>query len=264
MEVTAGNVEAAERWSLRGRRAVVTGGTRGIGRACVDELLQLGAYVLTVARSVGEVEEANSFWQSSSAPARALVADVSSSAGRAALAAELDCWGSLDVLINNVGVGMRRAAVSHSEEDVQLLFAANLQSLLSVTKDLYPYLQRGQSPAVVNIGSVAGLITGGSVAVYAAMKSAVHHWTRALAAEWACEGIRVNAVAPWFTRTSSTDRMLSQPDFERQLTQCTPLGRLAEPDEVSSVVAFLCMPASSYLTGQIIAVDGGSSGCKLF
>jgi Tropinone reductase 1 len=264
MQSTFSKTGAAERWTLHGKRAVITGGTRGIGKACADEFLNLGASVLIVARGAAEVEECNRYWQARSIPGKALLADLCTAAGRTILVESLSEWGYLDILINNVGTGMRKVATDHTDDDIQLLFSANIQSSICITRDIYPFLQRGDSSCVVNIGSVAGIITAGSVSVYAAMKAALHHWTRAVAAEWAREGIRVNAVAPWFTRTSSTDRMLSHRDFEQQLIQCTPLGRLAEPHEIALVVAFLCMPASHYVTGQVIAVDGGSSGGKLF
>jgi Tropinone reductase 1 len=118
-------------------------------------------------------------------------------------------------------------------------------------------LRESEAGAVVNIVSVAGLTHLRSGAPYAMSKAAIHQLTRNLAVEWAGAGIRVNAVAPWYTRTPLVDQLLEDKEYLAAVLDRTPLGRIAEPEEIASVVAFLCMPVASYLTGQCIAVDGG-------
>jgi Tropinone reductase 1 len=109
------------------------------------------------------------------------------------------------------------------------------------------------------VGSVAGLVSVRGTPIYGALKAALHQLTRGLAVEWARDRIRVNAVAPWFTRTSLTEGVLSNREAHDAIVARTPLGRVAEAPEVASVIAFLCLPASSYVTGQTISVDGGMS-----
>ncbi len=139
------------------------------------------------------------------------------------------------------------------------MFETNLTSAWELTRLLHPRLSAAGGASVVNIGSVAGARSVGSGAVYAMTKAALAHLTRYLACEWATDRIRVNMVAPWYTRTPLAAPVLDQPDVLAGIEQRTPLGRVAEPEEIAAVVAFLCLPAASYVTGQEIAVDGGFS-----
>jgi Tropinone reductase 1 len=249
-----------ERWSLKGKRAVVTGGTKGIGRATADVLLDLGASVLVAARAPALVEATRLEWKKHGLDADALVADVTSGEGRAALVREAtQRWGAVDILVNNVGAGLRKPFVEYTEEDVDGLVSRNLTSALHLTRAFHPLLHKGFDPAVVNVGSIAGVLSVRGTTVYGALKAALHQLTRGLAVEWAPERIRVNAVAPWFTRTSLTAEVLEKREVHDPIVARTPLGRVAEPAEIASVIAFLCLPASSYMTGQTLSVDGGMS-----
>jgi len=249
-----------KRWSLKGKRAVVTGGTKGIGRATADLMLDFGATVLVVAREPRDVEATRQAWKKNGLDGDAVVVDVTSNEGRAALAREVTTrWGAVDILVNNVGAGLRKPFVDYTDEDVDGLVSRNFTSTVSVSRLLFPLLSRGTDASVVNVGSVAGLVSVRGTPIYGALKAALHQLTRGLAVEWARDGIRVNAVAPWFTRTSLTEGVLANREVHDAIVARTPLGRVAEAPEVASVIAFLCLPASSYVTGQTISVDGGMS-----
>lgn len=240
------------RWRLDGRRALVTGGTRGIGRAVVEELLGLGAEVVFAARGAEEVAATAA---SLGPRATGVVADVTAAAGRARLVAA--AGPRLDVLVHNVGANVRAALVDYDDATVEGLIATNLTAALLLGRALHPALAASGAASVVHVASVAGL-TGLTTGVpYAVSKAGLIQAARTLALEWAPAGIRVNAVAPWYTRTPLAGPILAQPDRVAKIVARTPLARIAEPEEVAAVVAFLALPAASYVTGQCVAVDGG-------
>jgi tropinone reductase I len=229
-------------WDLRGKRALVTGGTRGIGRAIADELRGLGADVLAVARSGADVD-----------------ADVATPEGRAAIVGAARARGPLHVLVHNAGTNVRAPLVGYDDQTIERLLALNLTSALLLSRDLHPLLRDAGGASVIHIGSVAGHLALPTGVAYAAAKAGLAQAARTLALEWAKDGIRVNTVAPWYTRTPLVEPVLSDPAKLAAILARTPLGRIAEPREVATAVAFLAMPAASYITGQCLSVDGGMS-----
>jgi Tropinone reductase 1 len=246
-----------KRWTLEGYRAVVTGGTRGIGQAVVQELLMHGASVVAAARRQVALEGPLAAAEQSGRLV-SVMADVASVDGRRQVVEALPTdWHAVDVLVNNVGINIRKPSLDFSPEEYQQIVDTNLTSAWELSRLLHPHLAASRRGSLVNVGSVAGSTSVGTGAVYAMTKAALAHLTRYLAVEWASDAIRVNLVAPWYIRTPLVDPMLADPTIRARVLSRTPMGRVGEPHEIASLVAFLCMPASSYITGQTIAADGG-------
>lgn len=247
-------------WRLDGRTALVTGASKGIGYACARELAALGADVLLVARDELALQEVRDELAEECPDVEILgmAADLTDHEDRLAVfdwIVDLDV--SLSVLVNNVGGNQPRATLDYSPEEVRALFELNVFSAYEMSRAAYPHLVQHANAAIVNIGSVSGITHVRTGSPYGMTKAALHQMTRNLAVEWAEDGIRVNAVAPWYIRTQRSEPALADEDYLEEVLDRTPMGRIGEPEEVAGAVAFLCLPASSYVTGEIVAVDGG-------
>lgn len=250
------------RWRLDGQCALITGASAGIGLAITRELLGFGADVLIVARNADALEAARDEL-TDEFPGRAILgmaADVADDEERRAVLDWVeDHADGLNLLVNNAGGNVTRATLDYSEDEWRGIFETNLFSAFELCRLAHPLLTQHAVSSIVNVGSVSGNLHVRSGAPYGMTKAALHQLTRNLACEWAEDGVRVNAVAPWYIRTRRTSGPLSDPDYYEQVIDRTPMRRIGEPDEVAAAVAFLCLPASGYVTGECIAVDGGFS-----
>ena len=241
-------------WNLNGFRAIVTGGSRGIGRSIVEELSGLGATVISASIHPAEAPF----------PATEVVTDLSTSTGRETLLASLPGdWDALDILVNNVGLNIRKPTIEYTLDEYEQVMRINATSMFELSRLLHPWLKRSGRASIVNIGSVAGSLSVGSSAAYAMSKAAVAHLSRYLAVEWAKDQIRVNAIAPGWVATSLTEKIQQSPLAMQTIAERTPMGRIGRPEEIAAVAAFLCMPIASYLTGAVIPVDGAMSALSM-
>ncbi|XP_050290501.1 tropinone reductase homolog At5g06060-like [Quercus robur] len=250
---------ADNRWSLKGLSALVTGGTKGIGYAIVEELAILGARVHTCSRNEAELNGCIKAWEDKGFLVSGSVCDVSSKAQREKLMESVSSVfnGMLNILVNNVGTGILKPAIEYTAEEFSTIFGTNFESAYHLSQLSHPLLKASGAGSIVFISSVAGVVSLKNLSVYSATKGAMNQLTKNLACEWAKDNIRSNSVAPWYIKTPLVDNVLEDTEYKEEVISRTPLKRIGEAEEVSSLVAFLCMPASSYITGQIICVDGG-------
>ncbi|ESW04029.1 hypothetical protein PHAVU_011G061300 [Phaseolus vulgaris] len=249
----------SSRWCLQGMTALVTGGSKGIGNAIVEELAQLGATVHTCARNEAELNDSLNQWTTKGYRVTGSVCDVASRVNRQELIARVSSQfnGKLNILVNNVGTNIKKQTVDFTEEDFSFLINTNLESAYHISQLAHPLLKASEAASIVFISSVAGEVSVNIGSIYGATKGAINQLTRNLACEWAKDNIRTNCVGPGPIKTPLGDTVFKDAKVLNSFISRTALGRLGEAEEVSSLVAFLCLPAASYITGQTIYVDGG-------
>ena len=244
---------------LEGHKALVTGGSRGIGRAIAIELARRGAdVVINYNRSEGPALEVVAEIEALGRKGFALQADVSDFAQAGALVkGAVAALGGLNILVNNAGITRDRLLMVMKEDDWNSVIQTNLSGVYNVTQQATRSLLRNRDTGarVVNITSVSGMVGVPGQANYSAAKAGIIGFTKAVAKELSKRKILVNAVAPGFIQTDMTDELNDQ--MLGEAIKMVPCGRMGNVDEISGVVAFLCGPAASYITGQTIVVDGG-------
>ncbi|GAB4860105.1 hypothetical protein Ancab_011583 [Ancistrocladus abbreviatus] len=247
------------RWSLNGMTALVTGGTKGIGHAVVGELAGLGATVHTCAQNEAGLDACLIDWKSKGFQVSGSVIDVSSRAQREKLMETVSSLfhGKLNILVNNVGSGTVKQTLEYTAEDFSTKMATNFESGYHLSQLAHPLLKASGTGTIIFVSSITSLVYLGVGSIYSSSKGAMNQLTRYLACEWAKDNIKTNAVAPGFIKTPLAEQVINDKECLDAINTRTPLGRLGEPREASSAVAFLCLPGSSYLNGEIITVDGG-------
>ncbi|KAL9415906.1 hypothetical protein AB3S75_039161 [Citrus x aurantiifolia] len=257
---TNGDGRLNQKWTVQGMTALVTGGTKGLGHAVVEELAELGAAVHTCSRNEADLSECIRDWKTKGFKVTGSVCDVSSRIEREKLINQVSSLfdGKLNILINNVGTTIRKATVEYTAEDFSFLMATNFESAYNLCQLAHPLLKASGAASIVLMSSVCGVVSVVDVgSIYGATKGAMNHLARILACEWAQDNIRTNSVTPWFVGTPLTESFLNDEAFLKEVEGRTPMRRTGKPNEISSLVAFLCMPAASYITGQTISADGG-------
>jgi 3-oxoacyl-[acyl-carrier protein] reductase len=243
--------------SMDGRVAVVTGGARGIGRAIVEKLALLGANVV-IADMLGELAEKSADEISNLTKKRIIAVNVNVTEGKSVnslIDQTLNEFGKVDILVNNAGITRDTLILRMEEADWDAVLNVNLKGVYNCSKAVVRPMMKQRYGRIVNISSVSGQAGQAGQTNYSASKAGVIGFTKALAREVASRQITVNAVAPGFIPTSLTNDLSDE--LKKSILSATPIGRMGTPEEVAAAVAFLASEDAAYITGQVLAVDGG-------
>jgi NAD(P)-dependent dehydrogenase (short-subunit alcohol dehydrogenase family) len=247
-------------YSLEGRTAFVTGASRGIGKSIALALAKAGAAVACAARALEEVKSAAAEIESAGGRSCALRLDVTQ--GAQVIAAVKDAekaLGPIDILVNNAGITLEKKTVDVSDDEWEQVLATNLTSMFRCARALAPGMMARGRGKIINVGSMYGRLGVPHYAAYCASKAAVDGLTRSLAAEWARHGIQVNCLAPGYMNTDIPRAAMADPKTRERFLSKVPARRLGEPEEAAALAVYLASPASDFMTGQTVYLDGGQT-----
>lgn len=251
-------------WNLKNKIALITGGTKGIGKATVEEFLKLGATVIFTARNKEQIQEYEKTLRARSLPAYGIKCDVSSANEIENLKNFIITnFNRLDILVNNAGINIRKKASEYTAEEYEKIISINLTAAFTLSRIFYNHLKSSGAASIVNVASVAATQDVKSGTPYAMAKAALLQQTRSLASEWAMDKIRVNAVSPWYTDTPLVRSVFEDEPRMAKIIERTPMQRVAQPEEIASAITFFAMDKASYITGQNLIIDGGLSANAL-
>lgn len=255
-----GSAALAGPFDLTGKRAVVTGAARGIGQAAARALARHGAELVIADVLAAELATTAEQLARAGCSVRADVVDVRSDEDVTRLAETAASLGGADIVVNCAGIVRRAPATESTVEDLELLWAVNVRGLYAVTQALLPQLVEKRAGKIVNVGSLGSVLGLERRAAYAATKGAVWQYTQSLAVDLGHHGICANAVAPGYIETPMTSELLNADgERRRRMLARIPAGRFGHTEDVEGAFVFLAAPASDYVTGQLIVVDGGWS-----
>lgn len=251
-------VALPELFSLKGQNALVTGASRGLGRAMAEALAGAGAAVVCASSSAGGSDETVSRIRDGSGVAHAVAADLSNREAVRSLAHEAESLaGPIHILVNNAGTIRRHPAHQFPDEDWDAVMRTNVDAVFALSRHFGGAMIDRKSGKIINVASMLSFTGGITVPAYTASKHAVAGLTKALANEWAQHNVQVNAIAPGYIRTDNTRPLIENKQRYEAITARIPAGRWGEPTDLAGAVVFLASRASDYVNGTILVVDGG-------
>jgi 2-deoxy-D-gluconate 3-dehydrogenase len=251
--------------SLRGKAAIITGGSKGIGRAIALEFAEAGASVAIAARGQEDLDRTAKEIESAGGTVLAVPANVAdASAVQGLVDRTVEAFGTVDILVNNAGAAPFMSSLADARlEGWEKYFHVNFMSAVYGTKAVGPLMLSKGSGCILNIASVAGLIATPGEGYYGAAKAAMIQFTRTQAKEWASAGIRVNALAPGWVDTPLNEALRAIPQVNQTILDSIPIGRWGRVEEIAAAALFLCSPAASFITGSVLVADGGQTTSTL-
>ncbi len=247
-------------FELAGKVAIVTGASRGLGRAAATSLIEQGVRVLAVARTLDDLKELESLAPEN---VRARQCDMNDTGDVAKLPREaIDAFGGIDIVVNNAGIAPAGRFLEQDEQVWDSVMAVNVTAPATLTRAAGKHMVQQGSGKIINIASTSGILGKAMLVAYSASKGALLQFTKALSAEWASKGVQVNAIAPGAFATDAQRVVLDSPDILERRLRKIPSRRMGDSEEIGPLICYLASSKSGFVTGGVFVIDGGES-CKL-